>query len=179
MKSKLPYYSGAVVSVGYVLLKSTSEKTPISECLYYYPNTDNLSSVKLLAKCKNRLRRLKIKSGSKHGAIIAGQQFNPMLTQAIIDFLEKKDDSMYYCEVYKNFEGFETAAIRNRVAKIVLAAKHKKRCRVRYVKTVRCTAHSVVRDVAAYSYTNGMLFVSDTKHGTSKIRSYKVRYKNY
>jgi len=59
---------------------------------------------------------------------------------------------------------------RDRVDKIVKAAKAHKRVRVKYKK--KLTNKTVVRDIAAYSFVDGYLYITDTVHGVEAIRCY-------
>lgn len=80
---------------------------------------------------------------------------------------------MYYCEVNGMQCGFETKALRNRMTLICKASQNKRRVTIKYLKA---TGVVVTRLVAAYSYNfnSGLLYVTDTRHGNKKIRSYKV-----
>ncbi len=99
--------------------------------------------------------------------------------------MEANGNKVYYCNMYqKEFGirrsyGFDTMAIRDRVLKIRKAAnmntdivdnKNHHRVRIRYLKGGK---KIVLRDVAFYSFKDGLLYGTDTKHGNKKIRSYR------
>lgn len=54
---------------------------------------------------------------------------------------------------------------------IVEAARKHKRVRIKYKKQ---TGKIVFRNIAAYSYRDGLLFVTDTQHGNKKIRGLRI-----
>jgi len=104
--------------------------------------------------------------------------------------MEAKGNKLYYCDIHQKEHGvrrsygFKTAAIRNRVLKIRNAANmtiqdqegygipgQHFRVRIRYLKGGKTV---VVRNVAFYSFKDGLLFGTDTKHGNKKIRSYRA-----
>lgn len=66
---------------------------------------------------------------------------------------------------------FSMTTTADRLSKIADAAKQHKRVRIKYKKG---TGRTVYRNIAAYSFRDGLLFVTDTQHGNKKIRSLKV-----
>ena len=79
---------------------------------------------------------------------------------------------MYYCKLDGKMEGFKTAKLRDMMLKIRDASRKKLRVQIRYLK--KGNKRLVIRDCAAYSYEDGYLFVTDTRSGNTKIRSYLV-----
>ncbi len=104
--------------------------------------------------------------------------------------MEADENKMYYCDLYskeygiRKMFGFESKLIRDRVLKIRDAANmtiqdqegygipgQHFRVRIRYLKGGKTI---VVRNVAFYSFKDGLLFGTDTRHGNKKIRSYRA-----
>ncbi len=104
--------------------------------------------------------------------------------------MEADGRKVYYCNIYEKASGirracgFSTAAIRDRVLKIRDAANmtvqdqkgygipgQHFRVRIKYLKGGKTI---VVRNVAFYSFKDGLLYGTDTKHGNKQIRSYRA-----
>ena len=79
---------------------------------------------------------------------------------------------MYYVELDGIQEGFATKKLRDMIARIREASRKKLRVQIRYWK--KTTKKLVTRDCACYSYDKPYLYVTDTRSGNTKIRSYIV-----
>ena len=126
-----------------------------------------------LAKLKSIHEQYGIGSlGNDERSVYQLDALKPRLQEAMLELEERIVRLMYYCELDGQMEGFKTARLRGMMLRIAKASRKKLRVQIRYLK--KSTRRLVTRDCAAYSYENGYLYVTDTRSGNTKIRSYIV-----
>ncbi len=142
--------------------------------IYWRRNTKGLSHEAVYKNAQKKVGEV----SEDYGCFVEGytgrictsfsEKFKPLMWERIVKF--ERDGQMYYLKIDGKMEGFTTMRIRDLMFKIITAAKEHLRVRVLYLK--KGNDRVVRRDIAAYSFEDGYLNVTDTRHGNKKIRSY-------
>ncbi|MBW8002654.1 MAG: hypothetical protein FVQ80_11635 [Planctomycetes bacterium] len=173
MKDRSLYCFGIAIPEGYVVFIYVKKTDAHGVIVHWQPNTRNLSHKTVWRRCRLHV----IKNAITYGCLRLDsyridtgffEKIKPQLWSKIRDF--ERDGLMYYLQIDGQLEGFETINTRDLIDKIVTAAKKHLRVRVLYLK--KSTGKIVRRSIAAYSFEDGYLNVTDTIHGNTQIRTF-------
>lgn len=173
MKDKNLYSFGIAAPEGYVItLGIRGSRAPLV-VVHWEPNTKKRSHKKVWKLCRLKVIETAVTYGClRVDAYRIDTGFFPMFKESMWDKIDEYERSgkMYYLQIDGNLEGFKTIRTRDLIHKIVTAAKKHLRVRVLYLK--KGNGRVVKRSIAAYSFEDGYLNVTDTVHGNTKIRTY-------
>ncbi len=173
MKDSSLYSFGIAVPEGYVIALGIRKTMAPLVVVHWEPSKKNQPHQKVWRLCRLKI----IENAITYGCLTVdsyridtafSMHLKPAMWDKIYEY--KRNGKMYYMQIDGILEGFATIRTRDLVHKIVTAARKRLRVRVFYLK--KGNGRVVKRTIAAYSFEDGYLNVTDTIHGNKKIRTY-------